>query len=418
MPSADEREFFDRIRDEPFDDAPRLIFADWLDENGEPERAEFIRVQCAIHRLPSSDPLQSELQEREGELANLHAARWQSPLTPYVIDSDFRRGVIDRVSVDTKSFLHDGAEIFELAPVRRVRFLNIGEHLVDLVQSPLLRQIRELDLTNNTLGNRIPILLARSSHLTRLEALDLGFTDLGDKGLQVLAASPVFAPLRSLQINDNGHLGLPGMRAIADSPHLTSLVELDVGGNGLSAVALQPLFEGPPGDRLSRLVLTENRLGDAGVAALVASPAFARMAQRDRSLNLRRVEMGPAGARALAASPALQFVESLDLEGNMLGDAGLAALAASPHLTQIRELILRDNRIGDDGARALSRSAIMEPIRVIDLMDNMITQESQDRLYEAKAKHNWRGKLELRVNSKHNLRAANLLAAFVRRPLP
>lgn len=32
----------------PEDDTPRLIFADWLDDNGEPERAEFIRVQCAI----------------------------------------------------------------------------------------------------------------------------------------------------------------------------------------------------------------------------------------------------------------------------------------------------------------------------------------------------------------------------------
>ena len=30
------------------DDAPRLIFSDWLEENGEPESAEFIRTQCAL----------------------------------------------------------------------------------------------------------------------------------------------------------------------------------------------------------------------------------------------------------------------------------------------------------------------------------------------------------------------------------
>ncbi len=35
----------------PDDDAPRLVYADWLDENGEPERAEFIRVQCELARL-------------------------------------------------------------------------------------------------------------------------------------------------------------------------------------------------------------------------------------------------------------------------------------------------------------------------------------------------------------------------------
>jgi uncharacterized protein (TIGR02996 family) len=35
----------------PDDDTPRLAFADWLDEHGEPERAEFIRVQCRLARL-------------------------------------------------------------------------------------------------------------------------------------------------------------------------------------------------------------------------------------------------------------------------------------------------------------------------------------------------------------------------------
>jgi uncharacterized protein (TIGR02996 family) len=30
----------------PEDDAPRLIFADWLEDNGDPDRAEFVRLQC------------------------------------------------------------------------------------------------------------------------------------------------------------------------------------------------------------------------------------------------------------------------------------------------------------------------------------------------------------------------------------
>lgn len=38
----------------PDDDLPRLVFADWLNDNGEPERAEFIRIQC---RLGDSDRL-------------------------------------------------------------------------------------------------------------------------------------------------------------------------------------------------------------------------------------------------------------------------------------------------------------------------------------------------------------------------
>ena len=32
----------------PEDDTPRLIYADWLDDHGQSERAEFIRLQCSI----------------------------------------------------------------------------------------------------------------------------------------------------------------------------------------------------------------------------------------------------------------------------------------------------------------------------------------------------------------------------------
>lgn len=35
----------------PDDDTPRLVYADWLDEHEQHERAEFIRVQCELARL-------------------------------------------------------------------------------------------------------------------------------------------------------------------------------------------------------------------------------------------------------------------------------------------------------------------------------------------------------------------------------
>ena len=38
---------------DPDDDAPRLIYADWLDEQGDCDRAEFIRVQCELARVPN-----------------------------------------------------------------------------------------------------------------------------------------------------------------------------------------------------------------------------------------------------------------------------------------------------------------------------------------------------------------------------
>lgn len=66
------------ILDEPDADDRRLVYADFLEEQGEPERSEFIRVQCELARLekvwePDSPQhhlrnRESALRRREGEL--------------------------------------------------------------------------------------------------------------------------------------------------------------------------------------------------------------------------------------------------------------------------------------------------------------------------------------------------------------
>lgn len=38
------------IFDDPSDDLPRMVAADWLEDNGHPLRAEFIRVQLTLHK--------------------------------------------------------------------------------------------------------------------------------------------------------------------------------------------------------------------------------------------------------------------------------------------------------------------------------------------------------------------------------
>jgi len=49
--NTDQDALLARIIAEPKDDLPRLVYADWLDEHDQPERAEFIRVQCELARL-------------------------------------------------------------------------------------------------------------------------------------------------------------------------------------------------------------------------------------------------------------------------------------------------------------------------------------------------------------------------------
>lgn len=57
--SDEEKAFLKAVCWNPADDAPRLIYADWLEEHGQAERAEFIRLQIELERLkfvpPTSD---------------------------------------------------------------------------------------------------------------------------------------------------------------------------------------------------------------------------------------------------------------------------------------------------------------------------------------------------------------------------
>jgi uncharacterized protein (TIGR02996 family) len=62
-----EEAFLRAIIDHPADDAPRLIYADWLDERGDP-RGEFIRVLCALAEVPKGDPRWPEPEARQQEV--------------------------------------------------------------------------------------------------------------------------------------------------------------------------------------------------------------------------------------------------------------------------------------------------------------------------------------------------------------
>jgi uncharacterized protein (TIGR02996 family) len=60
---GDDDAFLRAIADAPDDDAPRLVYADWLDEHGQPDRAEFVRLLCrydeaAMNRLRDIAPSQ------------------------------------------------------------------------------------------------------------------------------------------------------------------------------------------------------------------------------------------------------------------------------------------------------------------------------------------------------------------------
>jgi uncharacterized protein (TIGR02996 family) len=56
---SDESTFLAALKANPADDTTRLVYADWLDENDEPEEAEYLRLVCVLAGLPESELLES-----------------------------------------------------------------------------------------------------------------------------------------------------------------------------------------------------------------------------------------------------------------------------------------------------------------------------------------------------------------------
>src|SRR5947199_5771038 len=102
--------FLRAILDAPDDELPRLIYADWLDERGDPDRAEFIRLQVELARLPVRDPLRKPLTEREAELMNAHGPDWLDPPDDFLANWYFVRGFLE-VGLSVRAFLRPAGEL-------------------------------------------------------------------------------------------------------------------------------------------------------------------------------------------------------------------------------------------------------------------------------------------------------------------
>jgi uncharacterized protein (TIGR02996 family) len=342
-----DRAFLEEIRAHPHDDAPRLIYADWLEEHGQPERADFIRVQCELAR-PGLDPERRRaLSEREQALWLRHGKAWARPLRPYVPSVRFHRGFLDRATLDAQRFIHQGDDLLDLTPLWRLHFRNARKWIVELAHCPALGRLHTVDLSNNRLTLVRPADWIASPQWRRLRALNLAGCMLGLLGARALASVRLDS-LTELVLDGNG-LGDAGAAALADAPWLGGLRTLGLAGDALGAAGVQALLSGPGPAGLEALDLSLNRgLGDAGLRAL----ADARCLQRLTTLKLQhlydpnripygRSVLGEAGVGALADSPYLGSLARLDLSSNLGLDAGvLWALAHAVGLPSLRALDL------------------------------------------------------------------------------
>jgi uncharacterized protein (TIGR02996 family) len=148
---AQEDAFLQAIREEPDDDRPRLVFADWLEEQGNP-RGELIRIQCTLARMHENDPRRKELRRQERELLDQHANVWlgEPPRGLDEVHVKFDRGLL-WAGVFADRLAEGPAAMWWAAQRNWVIELCLGyvqdDSFLEVVARDLLSQVTVLELT-------------------------------------------------------------------------------------------------------------------------------------------------------------------------------------------------------------------------------------------------------------------------------
>ncbi len=395
--------FLRDILDNPDDDVPRLVFADWLDDHGDPDRAEFIRVQCALPHLPVEDDRRWELMARERHLILRHGKGWAGPLRWLVKRWQFRRGFVGGVALRAADFLRHAEQLFRLSPISHVRLYDADDVVELLAESAYLKKVRGLDLRHHPRldAERLRPLLW-SPRLKGLRALGLRGTRLcNDAGFRALAACPNLAGVAELDLGDplepalgprpryddypalgewyrrraEARITTAGVRALAESPHLTALRSLALEGDATNFApeAIDDFLDSPLLGRLTALDLRTRFPGQR-------PGLFGRLARSEQARGLRtlRLTLGgdappPQGEQGPADNLTQLTSLELDREGLDLVRARDFLHTPLPNLTTLR---LFRCQLLDDVLVAVADGSFLPKLRVLCLDETYFESES------------------------------------------
>lgn len=350
----------------PDEDTPRLVYADWLDENGDENdhaRARFIRLQCEASRHGPGSRARNDLEREARQVSTQHGKDWGSELEGVVVagHTDWSRGFVDGVMMYSKRFVADGARVFATQPVRFVKFVDLGARGAvppeKLLSCPHLARLRTVQFVGQPVDDGFVRVLAECPFLTELRSLRLKRSPISPAALRSIVENPKLPNLRELSVGEHG--GSRHLAALASSPEFRRIRMLDcwscvVGEEGARALAGSEYAAG-----LESLRITHNRevsghppVRGPGAVALAQSPHLRGL----KSLALEGQELRKKGAEAFAGAYALPHVQSLSLRGNQIPAGTLPSFAANPAFGSLRRLDLRRNPIRAADTELLGRA--------------------------------------------------------------
>lgn len=323
-PSARQQAFLADVLANPDDKKLRLVYADLLQEQGD-RRGDFIVMQCTRVELSDGDERIGELDQGIEELLKKHKKAWTAFGTNKGARWEFRRGFVEKLSIDANDLLANGASILAAEPIEELNVWKIdecetkigGSRLAPILELPLDR-VRRLSLARCELTGDDLAALAEAETLGEVELLDL--TNGGSETVPIapLAAATSLPKLRELRIG-GCMIGNEGFAALARAEHL----------------------------RFSRLVAPRN-------------------------------DVEPAAAEAIASATWAPGLVHLDLSSNeMFGDEGLRALASSTHLGALRSLVLSYVGLYEQAADIVLGSPLFAQLEHLDLSQGLSLEDRE-----------------------------------------
>ncbi len=165
---------FRAICEQPAEDTPRLVYADWLDENSQPDRAEFIRLQCEAWNLCPAYPMLTEARTRASVLQRQFGDQWyeELPIIPGVQwGALFVRGFVDAAEILALDDLPRAINgLFAAVPLRYLTVTSLRRRqLRQLLTCPFLVRLVSLRLPGTQGRGDAQLLTEAQKRFPRLE---------------------------------------------------------------------------------------------------------------------------------------------------------------------------------------------------------------------------------------------------------
>lgn len=192
----------------PDEDTPRLVYADWLQEHGDADRAEFIRLQCR-NSVGSPEEIDPADEERETVLEAENRGKWLAGL-PQLPRAHWHlvRGFPESLEVAADLFLERYESFARVRLLRAVCLTGCHPYLAaDFANRDWNPNWAEVELhggDDSGFRGRTAAALAATSQSRQLRSLWFLDYAFDSEAVAALATSPHLGGLR--------RLGVPGRR--------------------------------------------------------------------------------------------------------------------------------------------------------------------------------------------------------------